>query len=206
MAKVSIALRGWRFDEAEVFAEDGRLRPFEEMSDDAARRIERLSSLVGSPCDGCWLVHGEDGLDDCNAVAVVYGEPLSEVALCADHEDDFVYWYREAGGSDLQGDPELQDAFHEWFADGGRAPEDYEGVEHVDTEPADLPELPDERTGALDMHLPDSEKERIDLKSGEVHTGEDADRPPGAGPGGSEDDDVPDPDEAEVDLSKDYPG
>ena len=36
-------------------------------------------------------------------------------------------------------DPELQDAFHEWFLDGGRAPDDYEGIEHVETDPMAVP-------------------------------------------------------------------
>jgi hypothetical protein len=197
MAKVSIALRGWRFEEEEVFAEDGRLRSFEEMPDDDAERITRLPELVGSPCDACWLVHGEEELDACEPAAVVYGEPLAEVLLCDDHEDDFVYWYRECGGSDHRGEPEFQDGFHEWFADGGRAPEGFAGVEHVDTAPQELPSLPDERTGALDMHLPEEEKTRIDLRNGEVLTGEDADR---------EDAEPPELDDADVDLSTDYPG
>jgi hypothetical protein len=199
MAKVSIALRGWRFEEAEVFADDGRLRSFEEMPDDAAERIARLPELVGSPCDGCWLVHGEANLDQCEVATVVYGEPLAEVALCDDHENDFVYWYRERGGSDLRDEPELQDAFHEWFAGGGRAPEGYDGVEHVDTDPQDLPELPDDRTGALDMHLPDEEKRRIDLEEAEVYEGEDADRAEEDAPG-------TDLEDTDVDLSTDYPG
>jgi len=196
MGKVSIALRGWRFEEDEVFAEDGRLRPFEAMPDDAAERIARLPELVGSACDACWLEHGDENREACNQVQVVYGEPLGEVGLCNDHEDAFVYWFREGGGSQYQGDLDLADAFHEWFLDGGRPPEWFEGVEHVDTAPQELPELPDQRTGALDMHLPDAEKERIDLRTGEVLTGADAER----------EDDGPTPADADVDLSRDYPG
>ena len=199
MGKVSIALRGWRFEEEEVFAPDGRLRPLEEMPDDAAERLLRLPDLVGSPCDACWLVHGDEALEQCQVAQVVYGEPLAEVVLCDDHEDDFVYWYREAGGSAHRGEPELQDAFHEWFADGGRAPEGYEGVEHVDTDPQALPDLPDDQSGALDMHLPDEKKERIDLEAMEVHTGEDADRD-------GDDDEADDLDDLDVDLTRDYPG
>lgn len=197
MGKVSIALRGWRFEEDEVFAPDGRLKPFEEMPDDAAKRIERLSSLVGSPCDACWLARGDEEREQCNVAEVVYGEPLAEVVLCTDHEDDFVYWFQGAGGSRYRGESVLQDEFHEWFADGGRAPEGYEGFEHVDTDPEELPELPDDRTGALDMHLPDEKKERIDLRNMEVQTGADA---------GRDEDDEPPVDDADVDLSQDYPG
>jgi len=202
MGKVSIALRGWRFDEDDVFAEDGKLKPFEEMSDDAAERVARLPELVGSPCDACWLVQGEDDVEAASPVQVVYGEPMAEVGLCDDHEDDFVYWYREEGGDRYRGDPEFADAFHEWFLDGGRAPDWFAGVEHVDTDPEELPELPDDRRGVLDMHVPDDQKERIDLMAGEVLTGADADRDdekePASGLDGEDDPDV--------DLSRDYPG
>lgn len=139
MAKVSVGLRGWRFDEADVFDSDGSIRPLEEMSPDTRERILRLSSLVGSPCDACWLVHGDENLEDCNAAAVVYGEPFSEIVLCGDHETDFLYWYRESGGSEYRGSTELADAFQTWFAEGGRAPEGYEGLEHVDTDPENIP-------------------------------------------------------------------
>jgi hypothetical protein len=143
MAKVSIGLRGWRFDEEAVFDETGRFRPLAEMPRDVSNRVSRLSALVTSPCHACYLVHGEADVAACDVAEVVYGEPMAEVLLCADHERDFLYWYREAGGEALRGDPELRDAFHEWFADGGRAPEGYAGIEHVDTDPADLPEPPD---------------------------------------------------------------
>ena len=39
MGKVSIALRGWRFDEAAVFTNDGELRPLDEMDQDTRERI-----------------------------------------------------------------------------------------------------------------------------------------------------------------------
>ncbi|MFB6140021.1 MAG: hypothetical protein ABEJ26_06270 [Halosimplex sp.] len=140
MSKVSIGLRGWRFDEAEVFAPDGSVRDVTEMSEDTRNRLLRLSALLGEPCSACWLVHGEADLDRCNTGEVVYGEVLAEVLLCPDHEPDFVYWFREAGGSEYAGRAALQDEFYEWFADGNRAPEGYEGVEHVDRDPEGVPD------------------------------------------------------------------
>ena len=139
MGKVSIGLRGWRFDEREVFTEEGEMKPIDEMDFEVRKRVVRLRGLIGSPCHACWLIHGDGNLDSCNEAAVVYGEPLHEAVLCADHEPDFLYWFREEDGSELRGDPELQDAFHEWFADGGRAPEGYERDEHVDTDPTAVP-------------------------------------------------------------------
>jgi len=143
MEKVSIGLRGWRFSESDVFDEEGRFRPLEEMPDDVANRVSRLSVLVTAPCDACYLVHGEENVGACNVAEVVYGEPMGEVILCGEHEADFVYWYRERGGDSLRGEPELRNAFHEWFADGGRAPGDYPGIEHVDTDPEHVPDPPD---------------------------------------------------------------
>ncbi|MFB6353200.1 MAG: hypothetical protein ABEJ92_03855 [Halobacteriales archaeon] len=165
MGKVSIGLRGWRFDEADVFAPDGSLRPVEEMDDDVASRVVRLTALVGSPCDACWLEHGDEHLDRCAPAAVVYGEPLAEVVLCPDHEADFLYWFREAGGDAYRGTDELQDAFHEWFLDGGRAPEGYAGLEHVDTDPADLPDPPPVDQTALTVDVPEDRRHDIDLRN-----------------------------------------
>ncbi len=142
MAKVSIGLRGWRFDEDEVFDEEGNVRPLVEMDDDTVYRLVRLSAILGEPCDACWLQ--EDDVEDCNAAAIVYGEPLSEVVLCERHEADFLYWFREEGGSEYAGSDELQDAFHEWFVSGNRAPEGYAGLDHVEENPSDLPEPPTE--------------------------------------------------------------
>jgi hypothetical protein len=85
------------------------------------------------------------------------------VVLCDDHEVDFVYWFREAGGSAYRGDPELADAFHEWFAEGGRAPEDYGGIDHVETDPDALPDPPS--PAELRRRLEESyEGERVDLR------------------------------------------
>jgi hypothetical protein len=196
MGKVSIGLRGWRFDEDDVFTEEGSLRPLGEMSEDARERVSRLTALVGEPCDACWLLHGDEDLAACTAATVVYGEPLAEVLLCDEHEAEFVYWFQEAGGADLRGEPELPDAFHEWFAAGNRAPEGFGGVEHVLTEPEDLPDATGPDPSVLNVELPEEERERIDLRNMKVHTGADADRDR------NEDVDV---DEADVDLSRDYP-
>jgi len=70
---------------------------------------------------------------------------MDEVLLCADHESDFIYWYQEAGGSDLRGDEAFADVFHQWFADGNRAPDSFGGTEVVETDPEALPDLPDAR-------------------------------------------------------------
>ncbi len=205
MGKVSIGLRGWRFDEEEVFTDDGKLRPLEEMPEDASDRISRLTALVNSPCHACWLIHGDENVEKCNVARVVYGEPLSEVLLCDDHEANFVYWYRERGGDRYRGDPELQDAFHEWFLDGGRAPEDYAGVEHVETAPEDLPDVQGPDPSVLDVELPEERRERIDLREGEVLRGADATRDDAAAADGEADEDDLDLEDADVDLSRDYP-
>jgi hypothetical protein len=143
MGKVSIGLRGWRFEESELFTADGEFRPMEEIPEGPRHRLVRLERLLGRPCDACYLIHGEAEKRRCREATVVYGEPLDEVLLCDRHEADFLYWYREEGGSDRRDDPEaFRNGFQEWFAGGGRAPEGYAGIEHVDTAPDDLPEPP----------------------------------------------------------------
>lgn len=142
MGKVSIGLRGWRFEESDVFDESDTLRPMDEMPPDVASRVTRLSVIMGSPCNACWLLHGDDHLDECNTAAAVYGEPLAEIVVCDTHETDFRYWYQEAGGDRYRGTDEFQDAFFEWFAAGGRAPAEYDGIEHIDTDPEALPDPP----------------------------------------------------------------
>ncbi|WP_135534199.1 MULTISPECIES: hypothetical protein [Halostella] len=142
MAKVSVGLRGWRFEESEIFTEDGNWRPFDEMHDEDRERLLRLRTLVTKPCDACFLVHGEEDIERCREAEIVYGEPKSEVVLCDEHEADFRYWFSEAGGDDYRGEDELQDAFHGWFDDGNRAPEAFGGVDHVDTDPEALPDPP----------------------------------------------------------------
>ncbi|MFB6180014.1 MAG: hypothetical protein ABEI77_09855 [Halorientalis sp.] len=164
MGKVNIGLRGWRFDEDEVFDEDGELRPLEMMEPDTRDRIVRLSSMMGEPCDACHLIYGTENVDQCNVARVIYGEPLGEVLLCPEHEADFLYWFREAGGKRYAGETELEDAFQEWFADGGRAPEGYSGLEHVDTDPDNLPEEPDisEELPTLEEELEKLDDEDLD--------------------------------------------
>jgi hypothetical protein len=143
MGKVSIGLRGWRFEESDVFTEDDEFRPLEEIPEGPRHRLVRLEHLVTRPCDACYLIHGEAEKRRCNQATIVYGEPLDEVLLCDRHEADFLYWYREEGGADLRGDAEaFRNGFQEWFAGGGRAPEGYGGLEHVETDPEGLPDLP----------------------------------------------------------------
>jgi len=142
MAKVSIGLRGWRFEEADIFDEDGEFKALEEMPEDPRERLVRLTYICEEPCDACYLEHGEENVSRARPATIVYGEPHEEVLLCDQHEADFLYWFREAGGSELRGEEEFRDAFHEWFADGGRAPEGYGGLEHVDTDTDALPDPP----------------------------------------------------------------
>ncbi|MFC7045954.1 hypothetical protein ACFQH6_11500 [Halobacteriaceae archaeon GCM10025711] len=164
MSKVSIGLRGWRFDEEEVFDDEGNFRPLQELPEDTRDRLVRLTLLVDKPCDACWLVHGDEHLDQCNVPQVVYGEPEAEVLVCADHESDFYYWFFEQGGEEHAGTREFREAFHEWFADGGRAPEGYVGVEHVETEPESLPDPETADPYDFVVDLEDDERDRIDLK------------------------------------------
>jgi len=161
MGKVSIALRGWRFDEEEVFDDDGEMRPLEEMSRETRERLIRLRVVAGEPCDVCWLLN--ESKSDCNVARIVYGEPLGEVLLCPEHEADFLYWYREAGGSDHRGEEHFSDVFHEWFAEGNRAPEGYGGLDHVDTEPDRIPAPDmDEDVPELEEALEDIDDEDLD--------------------------------------------
>lgn len=159
MNKVSIALRGWRFDEADVFTADGELRPIDEMDPDTRERIIRLTVIAGQPCDACWLIHGDANIEQCNVARIVYGEPLHEIVLCAEHEPDFLYWFREEGGEELVDRPSaFEDSFYEWFDDGHRAPDGYGGMEYVDTDPDAVPNpQPD-----VDMPTLEEELERMD--------------------------------------------
>jgi hypothetical protein len=163
MGKVSIALRGWRFDEEEVFDDSGEIRPLTELPEETRQRLVRLTVIAGQPCDACWLVHGDENIEQCRVARVVYGEPLDEVVLCNPHERDFLYWFREAGGSGLVGSPEFKDRFHEWFADGNRAPEGYAAVEHVDTDPDAVPQPdPDVEMPTLEEELERLDEEELD--------------------------------------------
>ncbi|MFB6074011.1 MAG: hypothetical protein ABEJ89_03265 [Haloarculaceae archaeon] len=168
MGKVNIGLRGWRFEEEDVFTEDGRVRPLDNMPAETRARIARLAERLQDPCDACWLLHGPEEADACNAGAAIYGEPMGEVVLCPEHERDFVYWYQEAGGSAYRGEAEMADRFHEWFLEGNRAPEWFEGIEHVDEDPDAVPEAPDphEELPGIEEELaayPDEELEALDV-------------------------------------------
>lgn len=175
MGKVSIGLQGWRFEESAVFTDEGDYRPFDEMDADTRRRLVRLSVIVGAPCGACWLAY--DDRERQREAEYVYGEPLAEVLLCATHEPDFVYWFREAGGDEHAGVDDFDDRFHEWYLDGGRAPDGYEGMEYVDEGDA-LPEPPTpdpETVPELQDHLGRATAgERIDLRDGTVEPLDDA--------------------------------
>ncbi|TSD14269.1 hypothetical protein DP107_08440 [Haloglomus irregulare] len=173
MGKVSIALRGWRFDEEEVFTEEGELRSIDEVSPDTRDRLVRLSVVAGQPCSACWLIHGDEDIQECNVARVVYGEPLHEVILCNDHEPDFLYWYQEAGGSQYRGEAEtFEEAFQEWFADGNRAPEGYEGMQHVETDPDSVPqpdaEVEQDTLEEAIAELDDEERQALETDFGDL--------------------------------------
>ncbi|WP_254274069.1 hypothetical protein [Haloarcula marina] len=142
MGKVNIGLRGWRFDE-DVLDEDGDVRPLVSQEPDVRQRLLVLADRVVDPCDACWLIHGDEEIQECNVAEVIYGEPGGEVVLCSVHESDFLYWFREDGGDGYAGELELQPAFHEWFADGNRAPDGYAGLEHVEEDPTAFEDAPD---------------------------------------------------------------
>ncbi|RJX50818.1 hypothetical protein [Halonotius pteroides] len=163
MGKVNVGLRGWRFAEADIFTDEGLFKQLEEIPKDDRQRLLRLVSLVEKPCDACRLIHGEDEIHRARQAAVVYGEPNDEVVLCADHEADFLYWYQNDGGSEYRGSATFDDAFEEWFDNGGRAPDGFEAVEHVETDPEGLPDPPDAEE--LNAMLSEGyEPERIDLR------------------------------------------
>ncbi|GAB6862075.1 hypothetical protein ACFR97_03345 [Haloplanus litoreus] len=190
MAKVSIGLRGWRFEESDVFTDEGEFKPLDEIPPEPRERLVRLTYLVDQPCDACYLVHGESELKQCSSAAIVYGEPGEEVLLCEPHEADFLYWYREAGGKAHRGEATFRDEFHEWFHAGGRAPDGYGGLEHVETGRADLPSPPDPEEIHRRLNE-DFEGRRIDLHEG--YEEED------------DDEDTADLDLDDVDLGTDYP-
>ncbi|SDZ83061.1 hypothetical protein SAMN04488065_0630 [Haloplanus vescus] len=188
MAKVSIGLRGWRFEESEVFTEDGEFKPLDEIPEEPRERLVRLTYLVEEPCDACYLEHGDEHIERCAPAAIVYGEPGDELLLCDDHEADFLYWYREAGGKAHRGDPDFREQFHDWFANGGRAPDAYGGLDHVETDPDTLPAPP----GPEEVHQRVNESfegRTIDLRDDrDEETGDDEDL-----------------DLDDVDLGTDYP-
>ncbi|GAA0533439.1 hypothetical protein ABNG02_09505 [Halorubrum ejinorense] len=162
MAKVSIGLRGWRFEEDEIFSDDGELKPLDEIPEDPRERLVRLVSLVEEPCDVCYLEHGEEDIHRCREAEIVYGEPEGEVLLCPEHEPDLIYWFREAGGSEHKGSVEFADRFHEWVAAGNESPEGFGSVEHVEEDPGGLPELPDQQEVQERIEA-DFDGDRIDI-------------------------------------------
>lgn len=193
MAKVSVGLRGWRFEESEIFDDDGEFRPLEEIPEEPRERLLRLTKLVEEPCDACYLDHGEAAVENANQATIVYGEPLGEVLLCEAHEPDFLYWYREAGGSRHRGEESFADAFHEWYAGDNRAPDGYGGLDHVDADPANLPEPP----GQLEIQRrveEEFEGRRIDLREYGPDEPDEAEK--------LTEEDLED---ADLDLSTDYP-
>ena len=218
---MSVGLRGWRFDEAEIFTGDGELKPLDEIPADPRERLVRLVSLIEEPCDVCYLDHGEAEVHRCNQAEIVYGEPNGEVLLCAEHEPELIYWYREAGGSELAGTVEFGDRFHEWVAAGNEAPEGYGSVEHVEEDPDGLPDLPDQQE--IQERVEENfEGERIDILElagakdggdGAKGDGTDADEPSEEGDDRSGEDVEGGADrlseealaESDVDLSTDYP-
>jgi hypothetical protein len=171
MTKISIGLRGWRFDESTVFTDSGEFRPLASMPSDVRERLLRLNVLIDEPCDVCQLTIGAEDIGRCRPAAIVYGEPDAEVLVCDPHEPSFMFWYREQGGADLAGDVAFQSAFHRWIAAGNRAPPGYEGLEYVEEDPAAVP-MPKsiaEMTDELNVRLA-HERRRIDLRTGEVGT------------------------------------
>ena len=204
MAKVSVGLRGWRFDEAEIFTDDGELRPLDEIPEGPRERLVRLVGLIEEPCDVCYLDHGEAEVHRCNQAKVVYGEPNGEVLLCPEHEPELIYWYREAGGSDHAGTVEFGDRFHEWVAAGNEAPEGYGSIEHVDEDPDGLPELPDQQE--IQERVEENfEGERIDILELAGAKGDGGDESSEEGDGDEDrlsEDALADSD---IDLSADYP-
>jgi hypothetical protein len=171
MAKISIGLRGWRFEESDVFDASGELRPLDEIPEDPRHRLLRLTAVVGEPCDACWLATGGDARE-LKQATVVYGEPVAEVLLCDEHESDFLYWFTERGGDEYAGSEALPERFHEWFDDGGRAPEGYQGLEHVDRDPDAVPEPggPDELDEVEDRvgELSEAERAAMDVDLDEL--------------------------------------
>jgi hypothetical protein len=217
MGKISIGLRGWRFDEAAVLGEDGTVRPLDEIPEEQRQRLVRLEQLLDRPCDACYLIHGEADKQRCRQASIVYGEAFDEVLLCDAHEPDFLYWFREAGGAELRGDDAFRDGFHEWFADGNRAPDGYAGLDHVETDPDSLPDPPTQQE--IQEHLeevagvPTRRVASVDSADGAGDVDTDGERVgDGTTEGEGEADDgegenetAPADDDADLDLGREYP-
>jgi hypothetical protein len=207
MGKISIGLRGWRFDEEAVLGDDGTVKPLDEIPEEQRQRLVRLEQLLDRPCDACYLVHGEANKQRCRQAAIVYGEPFDEVLLCDAHEPDFLYWFREAGGSESRGTDTFRDEFHEWFADGGRAPEGYAGLDHVETDPDALPDPPTQ--AEIQAHLEEVTGVETRQVAG-LDDDDDADESDATDDGADESDDRAeeaddDADDRDLDLGREYP-
>jgi hypothetical protein len=161
MGKVSVGLYGWCFNESDIFNESGHFIPLSEMPLDTSRRMSRLTSIIGSPCDICWSIHGDKDLSLCEVARVVYGEPFEEVLLCFNHEKDFIYWFREEMGFEQSEKPEFKNMFYDWFSNSNGAPDSYTGIEHVSTDQSSLPSV-----SHLRSHMLKSENtfERVNLR------------------------------------------
>jgi len=193
MSKVSIGLRGWRFNEADIIAADGTIKPLDAIPKEPRERLLRLVGLIEEPCDVCYLEHGDAEIHRCTQAAIVYGEPGGEVLLCQAHEREFLYWFREAGGKAHAGEQSFGDRFHEWVAAGNEAPADYDSLEHVEADPEGLPDLPDQAEIQARLEE-DFEGRRIDIRA---LAGEEPDE--------SEKLDEETLEDADVDLSTEYP-
>ena len=198
MGKVSIGLRGWRFDEDEIFTDAGGWKPLEEIPKEPRHRLVRLQVVMNKPCDACYLIHGEENKRQCRPASIVYGEPLDEVLLCDEHEADFLFWFRERGGASIAGEETFRDAFHEWFDDGGRAPDDYGGMEHVEEAPEELPDLRDPEDLYEDDDLLVDERPDFD-------EADDADDRAAGDDDATAGDSEDDADDFDVDLDREYP-
>ncbi|MFB6283315.1 MAG: hypothetical protein ABEK59_05185 [Halobacteria archaeon] len=113
--KISIGLRGWRFNPDDVFDADGNLKSPEEIPEDQRERIARLPDIIGNACHVCMLLNPDEGWDEWTKATVVYGEPRHEVLTCDDHEPVFETWFFDEGGEALKGSDNLADTFHAWI-------------------------------------------------------------------------------------------
>ncbi len=119
MGKVSIGLHGWRFDESELFGDDDEWRSLEAMSPDTRKRLLRLQTVIGKPCDACYLIHGEaELLDDIRPE--FEGEGVKKVGS------------RDDGDADTTG--ETADDTGEESGDAGDDPD----VDNLDVDDLDL--------------------------------------------------------------------
>jgi len=197
MAKVSVGLRGWRFDEEEIFTDDEELKPLDEIPEEPRERLVRLVSLVEEPCDVCYLEHGEAEVHRCNQAEIVYGEPKGEVLLCPEHEPNLIYWFRGGGRQRARRRPRVRRPLPRVGRRGQRGPGWVRPVEHVEEDPDGLPDLPDQQD-IQERVEQDFDGDRIDILE---LAGETDDEEEGTADKLTEDDLA----ESGVNLSTDYP-